>query len=184
MAYQANKPVATDQISISQADILNNFIAVGSMLNLSTYPTPGTLSFTSPGVAPATSATQVGLYAAPSVPDPTQISLFFRPQSSGTAIDFTYAVRAGNGWCWLPCGLMLQWGSNTQPGGSNDDNFNFTVTFPTAALSVTGSASAGSTGLNDDILIAISVSSSAQYRVQRKTHFGQPVTFNYFAIGY
>jgi len=46
--------------------------------------------------------------------------------------------KAGNGWCRLPNGLILQWGFKPAPTGRYDVNQSvvFPVTFPTACLNV------------------------------------------------
>lgn len=112
MPYQATKPLATDQLSQSQADIATNFTLLGTVLNpdngLHLFPAqPG-------GYAPVTGATTVGLVAKPSVAVPANTALYFVPQTGGgNPIDFTTALLAATGWCRLPCGIRMRWGSGT-----------------------------------------------------------------------
>jgi hypothetical protein len=122
MAFQANKPLATDQLSQSQQDIENNFIDINSAFNLNhvdfnSGATTGMHKFLQmpdltvvPAVAPlATPADGVMLYA-------TNQALVFRPANQPIGdvtndIDFTTAGLAAPGWCRLPSGILMKWGS-------------------------------------------------------------------------
>lgn len=129
MAYQANIPQATDKLRISQADLLNNFIAIDSFVSANHY------GFASGNVgkhlylqmpetaAPATAANEAGLYANNGTISGTT-ELFFRRESNGSSIGFTEANLATTGWTKLPSGLILKWGNGTV--GANADA---TVTF-------------------------------------------------------
>ena len=110
MPYNNNIPLANNQISISQGDILGNFQALGTRLNNvdnlaclfpALAPTPATL----PGI--------IGLYN-------KNNQLTYRPQNTpanGTEISFTVQTNAGislynyNGWTQLPSGIFLCWNS-------------------------------------------------------------------------
>jgi hypothetical protein len=125
MAYYANIPLAGDTLSQSQADILNNFIALGDML------TVGSALKLTVAAAPATLANQIALYskngAITGVPE-----LFWRQQNSTTERDMTSCLAAANGWTVLPSGIMIQWGTGTTGGA-----IAFPTPFTTACYSVT-----------------------------------------------
>jgi hypothetical protein len=97
MPYQANIPNATDLLSKSQADLKNNFIALATIVN----PTSKTLT--------------LGNTAAPTVPINT-MALYsaagnkLHIKTSAADIDITTAGKADDGWCLLPCGILMRWG--------------------------------------------------------------------------
>jgi hypothetical protein len=104
MAYQYNKPLATDQLSQSQADIAGNFTAIGTMMD----PDAKNLQLPVAGNAPTTPAGDVGfLYSMLVAANP---ELFWKPRIGGTAVNFTSAGKTNPGWCVLPCGLIVKWG--------------------------------------------------------------------------
>lgn len=139
MAYQSNIPQATDLLSQSQDDILNNFLAIAAAFNLNhgnfNAANQGKHNFVqmpAQSPAPTTGAGEVGLYCANSALS-SQPELFFRKQSGSTAPVTNYEISsagysATDGWARLPSGILLKWGNGTQvtPG-------NFIVTYPVAA---------------------------------------------------
>lgn len=81
--------------------------------------------------------------------NPAEANLFFRGESDGalyqlTRSDQTNQARFGmssstlpNGWTFLPGGLILQWGSVTNPGTSGTVTFaTSNINFPTAVLNI------------------------------------------------
>lgn len=196
MAYNANIPQATDRISISQGDILNNFIAINAFVDTNHYgfgdPNQGKHRYVQiPEVAaPANTASTASIYAAVGATSTRTELVFKRSSNSGGApfdnalIPFTEAVFNSNGWTMLPSGMILQWGHNTQAGGASSTNFNFPRSFPTACLNVTATPNVVPSGLNTDNIISSAVLSTTQYTISRKTHFGTACSFNFFAIGY
>ncbi len=73
--------------------------------------------------APITGALEVALYAAPSILGAgNPPALFFKGQNSGAGvngIDFTTYGNAENGWCRLPCGIIMKWGVTTSNGATS-----------------------------------------------------------------
>lgn len=142
MSYNPNIPQAADLISNSQSAILGNFTTID----------PGT-SLTGVGFArnhvTMTDGTNGGLHSRvdyfQSVTDPVisgfvsslytksvvQGGLAAAPQlifNAGTPYEITGAVSAtAQGFCYLPGGILLKWGSFSSAGGTN------TFTFPTGA---------------------------------------------------
>jgi hypothetical protein len=120
MAYNPNIPQPTDQLSQSQADILGNFTALSPFLNAVTnFATV----FPPLGAPPTTSASQVALFS--QLDSSGNQQLYYEPVSSGTAINLTGALKATNGWAYLPSGILIKWGTITCPV-----NTLTTITFP------------------------------------------------------
>ena len=186
MAFKSNIPQAADQISISQADLLNNFAAINTFTAKDHYafgsPNEGGHYFTT-GAAPAVGdATHVGIYAALLGGDP---ELYINKAAS--QIPFTAALKNGSGWTYLPSGIIIQWGSATQIAGQKDTNYTtpiLPIAFPTAMLSIVGTPYDTPTGAYDDIIMAIVLVDKKTFKVKRKTHFGTDLSFTFIAIGY
>jgi hypothetical protein len=115
MPYKPNKPQVSDYLSVSASDIQNNFSLLGNMLN----PDLGTALFPRQLTGAVTAPTTVGLVARESTSSVGETALHFLPQNGGAAVDFTSAGKAANGWCRLPCGIIMKWGTDTVPAGSN-----------------------------------------------------------------
>ena len=121
MAYQANKPLASDWMSVSQGDLQANFTELDTAFKVDHVGyTAATdvgkhkvVRYTNQTIAslPALTGNEVGLYA-------YNNNLFFRPATAttgGTAvgdISLTEATKATTGWCMLPCGIIMKWGTN------------------------------------------------------------------------
>ncbi len=104
MAYQANKPLATDQLSQSQTDLLGNFTAIGTMMDANNKNLQMPVAAANP-VAPIG---DVGFLFTKLVG--TDVDLFWQPKTTGTAIDITGAGKTAAGWLMLPCGIIVKWG--------------------------------------------------------------------------
>ena len=139
MAYKANIPQANDFISVSQADIQENFTQLGMLLS----PANGglnALKFVA-GAAPATGATQVSLYCKnDGAGDP---ALYYRPKNSGAevALAFTNVVVTPHGGILpdeysftLPGGIIVKLGQGNFVGGDDMVNFVFADPFPNKAF--------------------------------------------------
>ena len=121
MAWQPNIPQPTDQVDISQGDILGNFMALDPIFNgINNF-----IILPVQGSTPVTSPTQTSLFVANDSSSNPQ--LFFGPPSTGTAVNFTGAGKATNGWARLPSGVTIKWGTIVVPV-----NTLTTVTFPTS----------------------------------------------------
>lgn len=142
MPYNQNIPQATDQMSVSQNDLLNNFQAIYNAFNLnhvpfnSGSPIQGKHAFVEmpnqSSSVPSTIANEVGLYCNTSTYT-TQPELFFAKQLGSTAPIANYEISSSNyiqngGWTRFPSGILIKWGTfNTGSGGTG------TLTFPTAS---------------------------------------------------
>lgn len=179
MPYNSNIPQPGDELSQSQADLLNNFIAIGTML----APNNGAVTFPQQGANVATGATTVALISKAGVLG-AGTQLFYQPPSSAAPIEFTASVKAASGWTMLPSGIMLQWGSFTMAGGNATQSFALLKAFPTANLSVTATPNASPSGSHTDIIMAIASTGIQQITAYRKQNFGTACSFNFLAIGY
>lgn len=132
MAYQPNIPASTDLLSQSQADIQNNFIAIGTLLSPNGDP-----AVTLPVAAgdPTTSATNMALYCQTSTLT-ARPELFILRNSTITnpnvnppnPIEFTSSNYANPGWTRLASGILLKWGTSGTGG-----NGTISVSFPVGA---------------------------------------------------
>lgn len=133
-AYKPNIPLSTDQLSVSQGDLLNNFGAIQALVdqnhidfansdagkhwlvglppqtvvpgNPPTNPNPGTPAY-------SFDLDEFGLYTALAQPDasvPAANQLFIHSTLNGE-IPSTAAAYSNNGYTYLPSGIILQWGS-------------------------------------------------------------------------
>lgn len=126
MAYTYNKPDATDTISSSQSVLKDNFTAIKGLVdvNHATFGDPSegkhkivhfpALTITPGSIPAATLATEYALYS-------TSSGVFLRPpsQAAGTVtadINLTGATKADPGWCYLPCGIIMKWGTGSISG--------------------------------------------------------------------
>lgn len=137
MPYNQNIPQATDQLKNSQSQILANFQAIKTLIDVN----HGTFSaadqgkhkwVTLPqqGAAPATAASEMALYTKSSGGVPTP---FIRQQSNGTEYSLI-ATNAGTytlGYTLLPGNIKMLWGRSITPAGG-------LITVSTAAGVVAG----------------------------------------------
>ena len=132
MAYNPNIPQPTDQLSISQGDLLGNFQALQTLIDVNHVDFADAdmgkhkwVSLPQQAGAPGTTNTELALYTAISPTSGTP-ELFIQRPANGAFINFTEAVGAPNGWTRLPSAILLKWGS----AGANGLT---TITFPVAA---------------------------------------------------
>ncbi len=120
MAYQANKPQATDALSQSQIDIQNNFGAIQTLIDVNhvdfassdagkhkfvTFPAQ-TLPLVPPIVAG-----EIGLFNQSAAPTGINDLWMYR----GTAAPFpitgaNVSAISNSGWTYLPSGALIVWG--------------------------------------------------------------------------
>lgn len=147
MAYSNAIPQPTDRLKDSQQDILDNFAALKTLIDVN-HGTFGAadegkhkfVTMPEQGSAPTTAVNEMALY--------TQLSslsgnseLVIRNENNGASVEFTSSVKATNGWSRLPSGVLIKWGT-----ASANRNTLSTITFPTggtipaftAIYSVTG----------------------------------------------
>lgn len=173
MAYNPNIPQANNLLSQSQADILNNFTSIGTLLD----PNNGAVTFPQQVADETTNGTTVALYSKTAGGN-TQ--LFFRPVSNGTPINLTGSLKSQNGWAYLPSGILLQWGNTI--GGTTQA---FPITFPTACYNIQVSLAAGSGTKNyitADVVANLNGASFTTFTYDANKNPSSPALF-YFAIG-
>lgn len=198
MSYQNNIPQATDQLSISQNDILNNFASIGSWaaINHIGFDATGAgkhsfIQFpTVQGSDIATAAGEVALYTKTGVTNVP--ALFFRGQSNATVGSggFTEYGSGATGWTRLPSGILIKWGytSNTLPNPS-------TIVFPTGAtipafttlysvqITQNGSLSTDNNWFAVPIVSSFSATQFQVWSTERTSSTNKAAQFLYLAIG-
>jgi hypothetical protein len=150
MAYNQNIPQPTDELSVSQGDLLNNFMAIYNAFNQNHVPfnsgTPlqGLHAFVEmpnqSGSVPSTIANEVGLFCNTST-FTTQPELFFAKQlgsSAPPALTTPYEISSSNyiangGWSRLPSGILLKWGTFSLSGATGTVTYPVAVTIPAFA---------------------------------------------------
>jgi len=158
MAYNSGIPLASDLLSQSQDDILNNFAGIKTLVDVNhvTFDAveQGKHSFVQFPVqspVPTTGADEVGLYSQTSALTGNP-ELVFSHESAGSTYEFTAAVKAETGYAILPSGIIFMWGS-----GTVNANTTAVATFASGAgiptlttvynVSVTREGSTGETGV-------------------------------------
>lgn len=205
MAYNANIPMPTDQLSQSQADLLGNFQALSTLINVNhvdfasadqgkhkwvTFP----VQAGSPPIA--FGAGEVALYSFLN-PITSQNELYVNKtnqatvtQIPGTASILSVTSNPGNnvsGWTYLPSGILLKWGNSTATG-STVINFPVAATIPvfTNVMSVLVTPFAAG-GADSNIAVRISSFTNTTmtvYGSPRITSGAAAAGFQYLAIGY
>ena len=133
MPYNPNIPVATDKLSSSQADLLGNFTALGTIVD----PNDPTLKLTQRAVDPAAAANQLQFYTK-AIGATTEL---FMLRGVGAAIDCTSSLKADQGWTMLPSGMRMAWGWDV-----SSNPVLFAAPFPTAVYSVSLTLNVGVIG--------------------------------------
>jgi hypothetical protein len=153
MPYQANRPLAPDQLSRSQGDINGNFQVLGSIGGNGTpnsagiNPGPGGAGFNylylqTVGNPPLGSAfgANTALYSAPFN---TKANLFVNKVNNlgnkqypitASILDTATPANNASGWSYLPSGLIIKWGSMNIPGTAGGDTIVFDATVPFTAV--------------------------------------------------
>lgn len=208
MSY-TNVPVnINEKFSVSQPKITENFSIINAVFAKDheafdsgdkgkhkqvTFPEQAI----SAGVYPvATSASELQIYCAPNTPIAPVVAgpaLYIRRpgKAIGVAtddIDFTTADIALPGYCWLPCGLKMIWGSLTILGAHQSATGNFTNGgFPTNVLTVMiVKTNFVSGALGDDSIVLVTAKTKTQVTLSRAVaaHVGTTALMEYLAIGY
>lgn len=193
MAYQENKPQSTDTVSTSQSDLLGNFQAIKTLIDVN-HATFGSategkhpivhfpmLTVTAGSVPAATTTTEYALYS-------TTAGLWVRPpdKTAGTVksdINFTESSKASVGWGRLACGVIIEWGTGSLAHNSASQAVAFPQTLTTCycvQLSVSNLAS----GDSRDAIIAATSAGTTGFTATRKSDYKDSVIgFYWFAIG-
>lgn len=135
MAWQQNKPEATDQLSQSQTDLQGNFQALDTWIQVD-HALPGSansgkhnkVSFPVQSPAPTFVAGQYGLY---NFLDPiTTTNQLYITYPDGSFVPMTAAGLSTNpGWTYLPSGILVKWGG-ASPTGEQTVNYPVAATVP------------------------------------------------------
>jgi len=136
LAYNAGIPLATDQLATSQADLLNNFAAINTFVNVNHVPFNGAdqgkhaqVTFPLGPLAGQPFTYGIGEIGLQSLNQaPTNIPDIWMTRGTGVAIPITGSDKAPVGWSYLPSGVLIKWGSATAVAAGNT-----IVTFPVAA---------------------------------------------------
>lgn len=124
MAYNANIPQATDQISQSQSDILANFQALsGAASNTLPYLLLGPEQVS----APVTSSTQMSIFEKTGA-NTLRPELAIGQPSSGDIVEFTewgQDTTTSGGYTRFPSGVLFKWGTVSTASSSSS-----MITFP------------------------------------------------------
>ena len=183
MSYQPNIPASTDLLSQSQADIQNNFIAIGTLLSPN-----GNAAITE---FATTSATNMAIYTKTSALTARPEMFILRNSTIANPnanppnpIEFTSATYNATGWTRLPSGILLKWGTS----GSGSPNTEIVVTFPsggtvpdfTAIFSVQISMVGSSGDTGNMFLTSFNITT---IRAWYSSGTSNSRTYTYFAIG-
>ncbi len=122
MAWNPNIPQATDQINVSQGDILHNFQALDPIFN---GVTNFAAIFTTLGATPTTGASQLSIFAADDSSSNPQ--LFIGPPSTGTPTNITGSGQATNGWARVFSSLFYVSSAQTFAAGPTTSTLNASV---------------------------------------------------------
>lgn len=141
MPYNQNIPQPNDQISQSQADLLNNFQSLQTFLqvnhsdiNSGNQGKHKFVEFPVQAVAPVTVGAEIGLYTRTS-PLTAEAELVVLKQAGSTAPITSYEITSAGytvaGWSRLPSGILLKWGTSSPAGaGAHAVVFPVGVTIP------------------------------------------------------
>jgi len=184
MAYNATIPQATDRISVSQADILNNFAEINTFtaidhvaFGIADAGKHKTITMPEAVAPGAVGAAEVGLYVAALSGSP---ELYVN--KTGTQIPCTAALKASPGWTFLPSGMKLQWGTATLSTPGTIVPFN--TAFANACVSVQLTARWIGAITNDFLLAeSLTVNNFTGYCTARSGSASTAEVY-YFAIGY
>lgn len=134
MTFQPNIPQATDLISVSQSDILQNFQAINTSyaVNHQGFNAVGTgkhkfVEMPNQGSAPAGAAGEFTIFSDTSS---GQSELWYKRDAEATAYQWSgpNPSAVANGYTFLPGGLLMQW--NFLTGASKNDSA--AIVFPIA----------------------------------------------------
>lgn len=193
MAYNPNIPQPTDIIANSQADLLNNFMEINTLVDVN-HQTFGAadagkhkfLQMPEQSVAPDTAVNEAGLYAAVGATSDTT-ELVFRRENNGAAIAFTECVApaANNatGWTRLPSGIIMQWGTIAVVNGNA--TIVFPIAFPSYCYNIQVTNNVSAANQQNYVNVDSSTVSTTGCTAHAYTRSPNPANTNlyYFAIG-
>lgn len=191
MPYNSNVPQATDVLSQSQLDLLNNFQAIFTLVgvNHSNFGTPnqGKHNFVSMPVQsgnPGTTASEMALYTKTS--SLTSVPEAFFQRADGSVVEFTSAAQSVTGWTRLPSNILIKWGQSSGTG-SVAVNLSFAGA-PVSSNSFIALVSPFSNGAVSDpnvmaTVIGLTTTQLTVWTGPRVTTGSSAVVFNWIVIG-
>jgi hypothetical protein len=209
MPFLANIPLSTDQLSISQGNILNNFTILGAIagnINAASAAVNATSGFNwiylpnngaTPPAGSSFPAGDIALYA--SLNGTTnQNELYINKTNQATVVQIpaTASILSANsapaalssGWTYLPSGILLKWAANQTANGLTVVNFPTGANIPAFTTCITvipQIANGGAGDANQAIrLTGVNPTNFSVYGSPRTTTGASAVTFTYIAIGY
>lgn len=205
MAYNAQIPQATDQLSQSQADLLANFQALQTIIDINHVDFASGdqgkhkwVTFPVQGAAPVFAAGEVGMYNLLSTVTAIDELFLNKIVSGGAAVQIpmTSSILSTNaapavftaGWSYLPSGMIIKWAANIAANGLTVINFPVAANIPVFTTCMTVLVQIADGGAGDVnravILKAVNPGNFSVYGSNRTTTGAAAVTFTYFAIGY
>lgn len=209
MAFLPNIPQATDKLSVSQGNILNNFTILGAIAgnaNPSSDSINASAGFnwillpSQGAIPPAGSAFPSGVVALYSATDTvtSQNELYINKTNQATVVQIpaTASILSvnsaptvfSNGWSYLPSGILLKWGGNITANGLLTVNFPTGANIPafTTCLTVLLTLEDGTAGdANRAIRLQnVNPTNFSVYGSFRTTTGAAASVFTYLAIGY
>ncbi len=144
--FLPNIPLATDQLSVSQANILNNFSILGAIAG-NANPASTSLNATAgfnwidlpnngaiPPAGSAFPATDIGLYASVNATTGRNELYINKTNPGPTVVQIpatAFFAAATSGWTYMPSGVLMVWGTGTiVAGGTITVNYNSVTGFP------------------------------------------------------
>lgn len=197
-AFQSNIPQPTDQLNISQVDLLDNFGAISTYVDVNHVPFGSAdagkhafITFPVQSVAPVFATGEEGLYNKVFATT-TKSELYVHKQynaSSTADIPFTAStltlsapVSGAGGWTYLPSGIYITWGRLTVNG---DTTITLANPPPTQILSVQLTPITGSTSYVDAQVVLNTIVSNSQFKVVGTINgLASNITVGYLVIGY
>jgi hypothetical protein len=148
MPYNANIPQANDQLSVSQGQILANFMALAPLIPITTNGQISAIEgfnyiLLQDQIAadPATTATENAIYQKGN-------NLFWRKNTSGTVVGITTATLTPHpGDTNLPSGALLKWDGTVNMNLSLTQPVLFVIPFPNFVGSVLLTANDANSGV-------------------------------------
>jgi hypothetical protein len=184
MAYQPNKPEATDQLSQSQTDLQNNFQSINTSFNQNhvTFDIADTgkhkfIQFPVQAADPVAVAGQVDVYNKLF----GAVNELYIQKSNGTQVPVTASTQAQTGYCYLPCGLIMKWGRGTVNASAASAATAFEATVPFTAVYSANATLNGRTGMDKGCYIQ--TLTTTHITVYNANANGGARTFYYFVIG-
>jgi hypothetical protein len=201
MAYKNNIPQPTDFLSVSQADLLNNFSALQTLIDINHVDFASSdqgkhkwVTFPVQGSAPSFLAGEEGIYNLNNVAT-TKNELYVHKQTGATTaeIPFTASTLSTNSapasgagaWTYLPSGILLISGD-----GNCNGTTTVTISIPVtinALLSVLVcpfSTTAGDVNIAVRLIQILSATTFSVYGSSRTSTGAASGSFQWLAIGY